>query len=476
MKKIEFEENGEAGSQREFLQSHYNFFVKRKDGVMVFNARKGSFTLVSEEIANLLQGNGPIGCLDEPDSLNPLLEVGVLHLGGEYDDIVALFQGAGANTKTLSVAIVPTMSCNLRCGYCYQAEYRHDRRMTKETQEHTLSYIRTKLRQGWKEVDCTWYGGEPLLEKNIVLDMSDRLQQLVKEEGAILSPMSMVTNGTLLDEDTAKNLAKVGVKSIQISLDSLFDDGLLLRGALNPDGNLSKIINNIILARLYMKIQIRINVSASRQHEVDSIMALLREHDLCHLVSLERVTDLEAESGAAVDKAGSRFQIKSLPPENLIFPAPRKEPDTLTRKSFAKLEQDLIVSNKDHINKIARKLTPKSQFCGATLGNLFVIDADGDISRCWHSAGSQSESIGNVRWEDGVVNQFNNDKWNNISPFLYSSCSSCTVLPLCMGGCSHPRVFMGAKSSPCESIKYQIQACVDVIGSHLQVLPSNQER
>ena len=60
-------------------------------------------------------------------------------------------------------------------------------------------------------------------------------------------------------------------------------------------------------------------------------------------------------------------------------------------------------------------------------------------------------------------------KWRTISPFVYPSCTSCPVLPLCMGGCSHPRVFMDAKNSPCESIKFQIRTAVETIGQIIQL-------
>lgn len=121
------------------------------------------------------------------------------------------------------------------------------------------------------------------------------------------------------------------------------------------------------------------------------------------------------------------------------------------------------------------KLQPKAHPCSATSGQMFVIDPKGYISRCWHSAGSPSEAMGNVHEVSSSIETSDVAKrWKIFLPFTYNACKTCKVLPLCMGGCSHPRVFMEATKPPCESIKKQIQFCVDAVGKMLEVTPEQK--
>jgi uncharacterized protein len=178
---------------------------------------------------------------------------------------------------------------------------------------------------------------------------------------------------------------------------------------------------------------------------------------------LARVSDYEGESGAVVDKDGLRQR-----PSAKLFPIIQADANTLGRAEFARFEQETMLRKPGAIEAISNKLTPKTHFCSATVGNMFVIDPAGNISRCWLSAGSQSEALGNVHQSyDDCSTTDNAQKWRNQSPFVYASCSSCKVLPLCMGGCSHPRLFMQSNVSPCEAIKQQIQHCVEFVGSRL---------
>jgi uncharacterized protein len=123
------------------------------------------------------------------------------------------------------------------------------------------------------------------------------------------------------------------------------------------------------------------------------------------------------------------------------------------------------------LDVVQQRLTPtRGGFCGATNGTMLVIDPDGDISRCWNSAGVKTESIGNVNAAGFSQEQVDAEKqWTGYSPFLYASCESCRVLPLCRGGCSHPRLFAGAKASPCESIKFVIGHYVEFVGSRIDL-------
>jgi len=130
------------------------------------------------------------------------------------------------------------------------------------------------------------------------------------------------------------------------------------------------------------------------------------------------------------------------------------------------MEQEFL-ARPEMLQLLANKLRPKKHFCSATLGSMFVIDADGDISRCWESAGIKDEAIGNVLTgeRDSAVAA----KWGSYHPLAYSACASCRVLPLCMGGCSYPRVIMDATNPECTSIRQQINFCIEEVAKRVKL-------
>lgn len=450
----------------DYQRSAYNYFVYRDDGAIIYNARLGTFTHINTEMAQNIEGSNILMSNLPFDELH---NAGIIHFGDEYAQIIKKYNSDHHEQQVLSIAIAPTMSCNMYCDYCYQSEYKNERRMTDEIKELTLNYIRSKINEGWRYIDCTWYGGEPLLEKDTVLRLTSRIKTIAKKAGCNVLPMKLVTNGLLLDTKTAYEFANVGINDIQVSIDSLYvnNEG---RGILNEDGSLSLAIQNVIEAIKVknLRLSIRLNVSKKNLLNVNHILEVLEEYNLKDLVKLERVTDLERESRAIIDEQGFRQRIpldRALNGE--LIPVQTEGYPTISRKQFAMLDLEKNEVNPRSLNLMMHDLTPKAKFCGATRGSLFVIDPDGYISRCWHSAGSKSESIGHVKYEKLEYQSINNGKWENISPFLYSSCSTCKVLPLCFGGCSHPRVTMDAIFSPCESIKYKIQELVNTIGKRL---------
>ncbi|MFW7204877.1 radical SAM protein [Enterobacter sp. BNK-13] len=449
-----------------YQRSHYNYFVHRDDGVVIYNARLGSFTLVNADIAKNIESDEPLLPYLPYETL---LASGILHLGNEYHKVVRNYLSKEHNYDVLSIAIAPTLSCNTECDYCYQSKYKNERKMSEETQRLLLNYIKSKLSEGWKSLSCTWYGGEPLLEMNIITFLTKEIKELAKKYDCEILPMNLVTNGILLDTHTAEILIQEGIRNVQVSFDSLYHD-INKRGVLNRDGTMSVILVNIInmLASNKVKLSVRVNVSVSNKNQIGDIVHILKSKGLGDFITLERITDLEYEAGANIDSEGLRTNMRNnISKFGKIIPTKNESYPTLSRKQFSTLKSDNTTISPTILNKIMRDLTPKSKFCGATLGNLFVIDSDGYVSRCWHSAGAKSEAIGHVKYQQMEYQKENQNKWNTITPFLYTHCSSCKVLPLCNGGCSHPRVTMESTFPPCESIKFQINNYVDIIGSKL---------
>ncbi len=452
--------------------SQYNYFVDRPEGMVGYNARTGTFAIFSKETGRILQDKGAIESLSAIDA-KALLDMGFLHEGNEINLVVSKFEDLKKQQDTLSLTLLPTLSCNFSCDYCFQNEYRSHQFMSPDIQAATLDFIQKLILDGRRKVTCTWFGGEPLLAKKIILDMAQKINQLIYSENAQLIGSDIITNGILLNAVTAKELSEVGIKTAQISIDSLIFKTKTKRGLVDIDGNPSIILRNIMEARDFIKIRIRINVSVNNTNEIDEITRVLDSYGLTGTYGFGQVNDLEEESDYIVNSEGYRTpNSHSNGCSSCDSSVGEEKSLCLSRAAYAKVEQDKFLARPDSLQFVISKLEPKVHPCSATSGYLFVVDPAGYISRCWHSAGVPSESMGNVLDLMNSVEESDVAKqWRSFSPFAYPACRNCSVLPLCMGGCSHPRVFMEANKPPCEAIKQQVQFCVDTVGTTLEITP-----
>jgi SynChlorMet cassette radical SAM/SPASM protein ScmF len=115
--------------------------------------------------------------------------------------------------KLVSLYISPTEFCNLKCKHCWTSPRfsRSDKQSLEDTDIKIFKKgILEAKKLGLSHVKFT--GSEPLMYKNAI-----ELFKFVRSKGL---SFSVETNGTLIDDFTAKMLAKYKVAYISVSLDS----------------------------------------------------------------------------------------------------------------------------------------------------------------------------------------------------------------------------------------------------------------
>lgn len=113
-----------------------------------------------------------------------------------------------------SVTLVLTSGCNLTCSYCFQ-NAKSGRRMTWSTAHRAID---TLLASREDEVELAFYGGEPLIQ----LDLIRRAVRFVESNRRpdLKVGYSTITNGTLIAEEEAEFLAVHNFK-VQLSIDGV---------------------------------------------------------------------------------------------------------------------------------------------------------------------------------------------------------------------------------------------------------------
>ena len=113
----------------------------------------------------------------------------------------------------MDVCIFTSLRCNLNCPYCYES---HNGPITGDD---VYKALEERVRfDAPRVLLISWFGGEPLLNKDSVLLFSDRMKQIQNNNGGIFKS-GITTNGTLLDKETAKQLIDSGVVSFQVTVD-----------------------------------------------------------------------------------------------------------------------------------------------------------------------------------------------------------------------------------------------------------------
>ncbi len=104
-----------------------------------------------------------------------------------------------------------TERCNLRCFYCMPEEGIPLREKSEfMSTEETLTIAKTFVSMGVKKIRLT--GGEPLIKKNIA--------EIIHELSKLPVELAITTNGILVDQ-YLEDFKSAGLKSINVSLDSL---------------------------------------------------------------------------------------------------------------------------------------------------------------------------------------------------------------------------------------------------------------
>lgn len=121
----------------------------------------------------------------------------------------------GCNVPWL-ILMDPTSACNMRCKGCWAAEYGHNQSLTFEELDDIV-------KQG-KELGIFFYmytGGEPLMRKDDLIRLCEKHRECY---------FVAFTNGTLIDEEFADEMARVGNFSVTLSVEGFEEENDGRRG------------------------------------------------------------------------------------------------------------------------------------------------------------------------------------------------------------------------------------------------------
>ena len=403
--------------------SRFNIVVDqpKSEDVLLFNTLYGGLTAWDRSEFPIAQH-----CLDEPnrpgaDQASILVKkklVDSKYIVEDEADEIAIVKNRKLlgmrDTNRLDIVIMPNLTCNLACPYCYES-HTPSAFMVDSTEQAIKCWLERSIPM-FKVVLLNWFGGEPLLSYKRITSISKHAQE-VCDANSVALLTNITTNGYLLDERRIRELTGMGILSYQITVDGPASIHNKMRPLRKGGGSFDRIFDNIlILARAdkRVRVSLRVNFNHHNLHTIPELLTLFPEDVRSQLrVVYEPIFGeecLSATQNIPADKIASHM---------VAYYRLAKE-----------LGYDVTLGGLG-IGKLV--------YCYAERENQLIISYNGDLFKCTVCGFSREERIGILSSEGEVT--FDQERWNKWfgMELFDEKCAGCKFLPLCMGGCRKTR-------------------------------------
>lgn len=402
--------------------SRYNTTITEGDDTIIFNSLTNAVCVFSKDEYFFLKqvvddSDTPLPKNLESDFVDRCLLNNIL-VPSAVDERVRLktkVEEIKKGQSSLTLTILPTLSCNFNCNYCFEGVDKKECSMDELTQDGIVTWIDRNCKK-LKNLNVTWFGGEPTLGMDIIESLSKKLIALC-EKKRIHYSAAIVSNGSLLTQENVRKLSYYCVKSIQITLDGprvVHDRIRFFKN--NHAGSFDVIMENV---RNYQK--------TSPIHTVFRVNVDSRNEDLCyHLI------DDVAECLEGVPYVSMYFA----PIHASTTMCKHISAFTLEALHYAEQETKFLeYAAKKNLCRIG--LPPHLMgLCGAAKENALVVCPNGDVHKCWETVSVSKYKVGNINDEKFNLKQSSRD-WTSWNPFKEEECLNCPLLPNCMGMCTY---------------------------------------
>ncbi len=391
---------------------HLSHYIKQypcrdnPDRILLFSTRRLSKVIVPLSVLRAVEE----GTLS-PENQKTLTRLGFLVPDSEAErqEMLTVMTDAEDRMKKAFLMAVMNLDCNLACTYCYEGKQRGRHYMSPETAELLVEYCEENFLQQGKDLTIDFYGGEPLLSRDLIREISLRLKASAETQGVEYA-FTLVTNGTLLTSAVVSELVPLGLKSARITLDGPKENHDSYRPFSSGKGSFDIIVRNLLDVCDLIKVGIGGNYTQEGYREfprlLDELVALGVTPDRVAHVMFAPVSDTLGEH---------------LMPE--------------FSDGCCSLDEPWLVDASIYLREeILRRgfYTPKVQptTCMIEFKDNLVVHYDGTLYKCPAFIGLEGLDVGHL--ESGIRDYRES---HNMNVWKKDECLDCAYLPLCFGGC-----------------------------------------
>lgn len=275
------------------------------------------------------------------------------------------------------ITILPTEKCNLRCTYCYESHEKGS--MTDAVAQAVTAFLARHL-PGKRRFYLSWFGGEPLLEKSRVLEITKHCFD-VCNFNEVSMETEITTNAIFLDDDFLSRAAKLGRFVFQITLDGSREHHN--RQRIGPKGQptfdaIIGAINRTVAHEGDFSVMARIHFDANSAASVIPFA-----HEIRHLIGNRGKVFVRP-----IAKLGGAGNASIFTPSDEVA---RDVASKLSLEGFMTLQEEAV--------------------CYASLPNSLVIRSDGRVAKCTVALADERNNVGFITPDGKLSTNDSLQKW-----------------------------------------------------------------
>lgn len=370
---------------------------------------------------------------DAPESIRnevqELIKYKILTQTEDEDERVLQYVKSKIPSPAINVCyMILSEQCNLACKYCFLGNNDSKKRenflsenMSISTADKAIEFFIRQIKLSGLDTNenkpvIIFYGGEPLVNYDVLEYVATRINELRKTEKCIENAeMSVITNGLLLNKKRIQRLNELGV-SIAISIDGFTEETNSMRVDVNGKPVFSRILNTLNECKeLGINVSLSVTLTEETIKEKNNILDLIDKYDIKGF-------------GFNIMMSGDSFVL----------------PDSYNEAAADFIIDEFIELRKRGIyeDRIMRKLKAfsKSQVyfsdCAATAGGQIVVAPNGRVGICHGCLHDKKYFVANINDDSFDATK---DKhfleWSQLTPLNKEECMDCDALGICGGGC-----------------------------------------
>lgn len=398
--------------------SQFNIIIEKDNNEFyLFNSNSGATFLIDEDVKKRIEEKDIKSFSEEEIRMYEKNGIVVKDEVDETRMFSYLYNKQKFDNDVLSITMLLTYECNLRCVYCYEGAGEVIKgSLDDDSRARIIKFIKNQMEErGSKVLSMVLFGGEPLLNISSNYKWLDEIKEYCENNGKQFIT-SMVTNGILLNEEVLDKLKFYNCESVQITLDGVRKVHDIRRIYKDGRGSFDEVMRGIKLLYNHKELAnpiIRINIDKNNIQEVKELLVYLKSEGLegCFV----DFGVVKGTTNACSSYTGNCFIEDELG-------------DILDEL------WDILEEFGFNYNDTPQK---KNMFCGLFSDSAFTISPFGEIYKCWDHVGMENHLMGKIDEDGNVIDiTYRYVDWMSHNPTEVEECRSCKYLPACGGGCA----------------------------------------
>ncbi len=337
------------------------------------------------------------------------------------------FKSMAGNLKAKTSGVVKALclhiahTCNLNCSYCFasQGKYHGDRAvMSYEVGKQALDFLVANSK-GRKNLEVDFFGGEPLMNFQVVLDLVKYARSIEKEAGKNFR-FTLTTNGVLVDDDVI-DFANRECSNVVLSLDGRKEIHDKYRVDYAGNGSWDKIVpkfQKFVEARGGKNYYMRGTFTHANPDFLEDIKTML---DL-------GFTELSMEPVVGPEDDPSSLTKEDLP---------------IVLEQYEKLAELMLKRHREgrpftfyhYMIDLTGGPCIYKRISGCGSGTEYMaVTPWGDLFPCHQFVGEEKFKLGDI-W-NGVTNPEVQNQFASCNVYTHPECEGCWAKLYCSGGCA----------------------------------------